>query len=461
MRNLIYRITALTLAIVLLVAIAAGCRGGDGGDETEFIFVSEIAQIASLAANFPNMHNFTLTDGSLYFTTTSDMSGTSLFRTTQIIRVDLDMSDIRNLSNHSILANYTTPPPPNEAEGGSIFIFIMQPNNEDNLWVVERSSYMTFDFPSNFDLSSAEASEIWEHREMLEQSYTIRKLDNTGAEILSVDTDRLVSSPNWDGITTFQADDDGNIYIGSGRTIYVLETDGNIQFTLTTDEFIYPSSLIMLSDGRVAHRGWSGGQLSSLRIIDVDSKAWGELIELPPDVSEVFHGNDEHLAVFYDRSHLMAIDKVTGETVQLLNWVATGIDHAGIGNVLILPDGLILLTRTRSTPGTTGQGSRRTDLAVIRKVPYDEVQEKTVITIATYKPELLTNAVMEFNETNTLYRVEIVERELNWQEQMSDLNKLILEMMTGGGPDIIHTYYVPVNHWAAQDGVKLFLVFPR
>jgi len=453
MKNYLYRITALTLAIALLVAVTAGCRGGDGDGVPEFVFVPEIAPLSSLAGNFPNMHNITITDSAIYFTSISNMSGTSLFRTTQIVRVDLDMSDIRNISNHSSLPNYTLPPPPQEAEGGGVFINAMHTDNEGNLWVSENSVYMTFDFPSNFDVSSADDIKLREYQRFLEPTVgTLRKLDSTGAEILSVDIGPLASSVhNWSGIITFYADDEGNIIIGSGQTIYVLDTDGNTQFSLATDEFIYHDSFIRLSDGRVAHRAWSGGRpSSSLRVLDIDSKAWGDTIELSPDASGIFHGNDEYLAFFNNRSQLMAIDKATGETVQILDWVAAGIEPAEIGNVHVLSGDLILLTRARLRSDATGQLSSRTDLAAIRKVPYDEVQEKTVITIVSYVPSVFTDAVMEFNETNHLYRIEIIELDFNWRESRSDFDKLALEMMTGGGPDIIHTLYFPVHQWAAR-----------
>ena len=448
MQHKISRFSSLMMSVILLISVVTGCRAGKGDDEDvpDDVFVPEITSLSSLALIFPGIQNITLTENAIYFTSTSDIDSTSLFRTTQIIKVELDVSDIKNLSNYTILSNYSIPPPPFEAEGGGVYIYAMQIDNEGSLWVAERSTYATYDFPSNFDNSKVDESEIWEYRNVLEHSYTLRKLDNTGAEVFSVDTERIAANPGWDGITTFHVDDEGNIFIGSNMTLYVLDLNGNTQFTLITEEYIYPDSLIGLSDGRVALRRW-GSQLSAtMRVIDIYNKTWGNTIELPPGVSNIFHGNDEYLVAFNDSTNLLAIDRTTGEIIQILNWIASGIEPAGVDNVVFLPDDLFLLTITTHATDVAGQPSRHTELMIISKTPYDIAEGKTVITIASYIPDSLGPAVLEFNRINALYHVEIYEIERN----RGGIDNLILELMTGSGPDIIQPTGLPFYQWTAQ-----------
>ena len=454
MKKIIYRVIALAIIAVLLTTASTGCRShtDDGKEVSEFVFLPEITSISSLAENFPNMSNITLTESNLYFTSTSNIDSKSLFRTTQIIKVDLDISDISNLSNYSSLSNYTTALPPHNAEGGGVYINTMQIDTNGNLWIAETSSYVIFDFPSNLNVDDMAESEIWEHHRPLEQSYAIRKLDSTGTELLSVDISSIASANlNWVGITAFHADDESNIIIGSGQTIYVLDIDGNIKFTLNTEEFIHPGTFIRLSDGRVAHRGWSNRQLIwTLRVIDTKSKEWGASIELPSSISGVFHGYDDYLVIFSDLTHLLAIDVETNEEIQILNWMASGIEQSGIDTILFLPDDRILFTTTTWVQDIAGKLSRHTDLMVFSKIPYDEAQEKTIITIATYAPHIISAAVIEFNRTNALYRIEINEIEQSFSALGGDLDKLALEIITGGGPDIIHTAYLPFQQWAGR-----------
>ena len=453
MKRFYSRIIVFILVSILLVTAFTGCRAGDDGvDEPEFVFVPEITSLSSLAGIFPNIHNIKLTENALYFTTTTNTDNTTLFRTTKIVKVDLEISDISNLSNYSTLYNYITAPPPHTAEGGNMHITAMQINSNGDLWVAETSRYVTFDFPPGFNMSEAEESDIWGHHKLLELTYTLRKLDNTGAELLSINVDHLaLSNTNWAGITAFHADDDGNIIIGSGQMIYVLDTNGDIQFNIHTEEVISSNSFIELSDGRVAYKSWSNRNMATtLRVIDINNKELGTVIEFPIEVSGIFNGYDEYLVVFSDLTHLLAIDKSTGDTVQIFNWATSGVVSAGIDNILFLPDDRILLTATSLESDGKGQYIRHTDLMIFTKELQDETREKTVITIASYAPYIISDAVVEFNRTNALYQIEIKETDYTSHALVGDLNKFALEMITGGGPDIIHTTYVPFHQWAGH-----------
>jgi len=447
----------VVLISTLLIFTFTGCKknstnDGDAGESSEFVFVPEFTSLSAFAGDLPNIDNIILTESAVYFTSTSDIESATLFRTTQIYRADLTPSNSTNLSNYVRLPNYLIPNPPPNAEGGGVYITAMHTDSNGNLWVAETHSYVTFDFPAGFDENDAKADEIWEFRKPLETFHTVRQLDNTGVELLSVNIDPLLSEiQSWGGITALYVDDNKNIYIAPGQTIFVISTNGNVQFSLSTDDFIHPKSFIRLSDGRVAHAKWNNRLMRyTMQVIDIQNKSWGATTEFPINTQGVFNGHEEYLVVFNDGSDLLALDNDTNEIVHILNWVAGGIGSIGLDNILFLPDDRIVFTTTSWGQDDNGQPSRHTELVVFTKTPQDEIREKTILKLVTVWPHLINNAVVEFNRANSLYRIELIELDINWQEPMGDFDKMALEIITGKGPDIIHTTMFPVNQWAGR-----------
>ena len=243
------------------------------------------------------------------------------------------------------------------------------------------------------------------------------------------------------GINAFFVNDK-NIFIGSGQTIIVLDTDGNIRFTLDTDRFIVPNSFIQLGDRRVAHSNWDNRTLrTTLTVINTETEAWGDTLELPVNTSRTFNGFDDFLLIYSDGVNLLAIDRVSGEEIQIINWTSSGVESSIVDVLHFLPDDRILLI-------TKSPGTGRSDLIILNKTPRDEVPEKIVLTIASTMSHQLSVAVSEFNRTNSLYSIEIIE--VAWDGTATETNKLLLEIITGRGPDMINTYNFPFHHWAGQ-----------
>ena len=245
MKKLLLHIFGTALSLILLFVTATGCDTKDNTNEDlpEFVFVPEFTSLSAFTGNLPNVNNIVLTESAIFFTSTSNIDSTSLFRTTSIYRIDLDKSDLANLSNYTSLLSYTSAPPPPAAEGGGVYITAIHIDGDGDLWVAETYSYVTFDFPHNFDINDADENEIWEHHKPLETNYRIRKLDSIGAEQLSIDINSLASETQYRGGTNaIYVDENDNIFIGYGQTIFILNADGSMQFNLDTDDFIFCDS---------------------------------------------------------------------------------------------------------------------------------------------------------------------------------------------------------------------------
>jgi len=451
MTRICSRIFAVLTVFTLIVTMFAGCDNSPDNDASRseelaaYVFIPEFTSLSALTSDLPNINNIVVTENTLHLTSTSVLESNSLFQTTRIFSVNLENSELTHLKDYSVA------PPPSEAQGGGVYISSMQTDVSENLWIAETWMYVTFDFPLGFDVSGAEESEIWEHHKLLETSHTIRKLDATGKALLSIDIGHLASANDWFGLTSFYIDDEDNIFVGSGQNIIVLDIDGNTQFYLSTDDYITPNSFIRLSDSRVAHFSWSTRQAAAtLQIIDTQNRAWGDTITLPVNVQSVHPGANEYLVIMDDGMNLTGIQEETGDIIQILNWMNSGVDPVGVANVLILSDERIMLTTTIMEYGSERQPSQRTELLILDKIAQNEVSEKSVITIASSSPHLISNAVTEFNRINSLYRVEIIEVEMRGSTIMEDIDGLALDIITGGGPDMIHTHFFPFHQWAGR-----------
>jgi len=444
------RMMAALLALTLLASMLIGCsRDADDTPDIEkesssdFAFVPEFTSLSALAGDLPNMGNITIANNTVYFTSTSELKNDDLFRTTRIFTIDIDDSSL------AYLPNYEAAPPPHEAQGGGVHITALHVDADGNLWVAEESSFVEFDFPFHFDLSKAEVGEIWEHVSRHETSYNIRKLDSTGAELQSIDVSHLTAAPDWFGIFSFHVDEDENVFIGSGQFIYVLDVDGETQFSLDTGDFIMPNSFIRLSDGRTAFFDWSGTMAAqSLWAIDVQGKSWGENISLPENVLNVFSGVDEFLVIISDSINLSGIHIDTGDILPIINWADSIGMPAGLGNVTFLQDGRVMFTNTTFEHGFISG----TELITLSRTPRDELPEKITLTLAaTFQlPQEIISAIAEFNRTNAFYRIETILFEPGWHTMADDFGRLALDITTGNGPDIIDTIYLPFNQWAAR-----------
>jgi len=440
------------ISICLILAMLTACRNetNEPEDEQAFVFVPEFTSLSALAGDLPNISNIIITENTIYLTSASDIKNDSLFRTTRIFSIDLDKSAL------SYLPDYIAASPPRGAEGGGVYINSMQLDSDGNLWVAETGKFVTFDFPPDFNIEEADVSEIWVHSKPMETSNTVRKLDTTGAELLSLDiTIPALSIQSGFDITAFCIDDESNIFIGSGPAVHVFDTDGNLLFSLETGDFIHPRNLIRLSDGTVAYGVISGYTSLKLQTIDVQNKAHGAIIDLSGNAYDIFNGSGEYLVIFNDNINLYGIDIKSGDTVQILNWAKSGVDAGRLDSILILPDKRVMLTIVEIEYSSIGQSSHRIELITLNITPQEEVKGKTVLSLFSFMPYSVNAAVAEFNRTNASYRIEVTDffegaNMIDMNLAKDGIDKLALDIITGSGPDIIHTTMIPFHQWAAR-----------
>jgi len=336
------------------------------------------------------------------------------------------------------LPNYEGGTPPYDDAMGSFYISSLIVD-DGYIWVAEFGNFYRLDVPDDFD---GEEWDMWGYYQDLGSVVNIRKLDKTGAEVLSLDISALSAGSDWFFINAFTIDSEGNIYIGSESTIHVLNNDGSRQFKLEVEDWV--RQLIRMPDGSVGHFGWSNVDMSNtIRMINTQTRGWGETIPLPQNVWDVYPGSGEYSLLYRDSNNLFGIDAETNEPVKLLNWLDSNIAADNLENISILPDGRIICTNTRWSQNT---GEQQFELFILTRTPYAELPERTVLTLATvWLDWSIRPLIVQFNRTNPTYRIQVIDySEFNTEDDWTvGLTRLSTDLIAGRVPDMLDVSGLP------------------
>jgi len=244
--------------------------------------------------------------------------------------------------------------------------------------------------------------------------------------------------------TAYTYDNEDNIYIGTDSTIYVLDDEGRTAFTLDVQ---WVESLIGTQDGKVAHSGWAmkGRDFS---VIDVANKSFGQSIDLPNNVNDIYPGNDIYTLIFTDGIGLYGIEKESGETVMLLKWIDSDMVLSGLGHIKFLEDGrLIATSQTWDSEGPVHE------VIFLTKTPYSELPERSILTLATFHLDWdVRSAIVRFNRLSNTHRIHVTDyAEFSTDEDWNaGLTRLSTEIIAGNIPDILDVSNLPYNQYAAK-----------
>ena len=433
--NSVYYVVMAALIATIITIVSTGCQSDSGDDSNlpDFVYVPEIIPLP-MPEDVEWISNIMLSDDSVYFSASAIGDEETPFHTFNIYRMDLTGSAVEKLPNYSA----ATEVPP-EAEEGSVQIYAFCVDNDGNIWVAERGEF--YYFPEDSDEDDWER---WYKRTIVMEFTRIRKLDKTGAEILSFDISHLFAGKDWFHIYAFNLDSENNVYVGEENTIHVFNSEGNLLFSLDVP---WIERLINLSDGTVAHASW-GAYGRALNKIDVPGKKFGESINLPMNANNLYAGNEEYSFIFSDNNGLYGLETQTGEAVNLLNWIDSDMTQDGLGDMMLLPDGRILvISQTHNREGMLNE------LIFLTKTPYSELPERITLTLASFQLDWsIRSAIVKFNRESTTHRIHVTDyaefsTDDDWQ---AGLTKLSAEIIAGNIPDILDVSNLPFNQYAAK-----------
>ena len=426
-------IIIITMIATSLFVISVGC-GNDYNNErgrisaTDYVHLQEFVSFDELSSELPNINNTVLVNDMLYFTAMDEEYNGSRFHINRLFSLNVESMELTELSNYT-----QAHPTPSDADGGGAWISALSADSDGHLWIVEQGDFFRFDLPDNFDINNANEDELWAYRTDFEIITSLRKLNNTGAELLSIDLSQVNNRQAVRGINALGVDSEGNIYLGFMNSIFVIDIDGNILFDVAVET--PHNRLIRLSDGTVAAFGDDGRGGMHLHVIDVQSRSLMSNVEIPTGTQNVFLGNDDFLIFASDGTYLLGIETETGNTVHLLNFVDNGVIPLNIRNIAILPDERILLV-------TQSINNQETDLVFLSAISVEEVGERQILTLGSWFTSLdVLSAVTRFNATSATHIIEIMDYG-EWGiehhgNSMMGMNRLIMDITTGNSPDII------------------------
>ena len=443
MKKTLFRLLAVCLTVAMILPILAGCRRDTNAFETpDYVYVAEIINIDG---EFREIRDLVFFDDTIFFWSTTIIDEETWEVAVNIHSMNLDGTNVTELPNYSI---GELPTPDAQSNFG---INALTVDNDGFLWVAEQGQFFTFDLPDDFD---GEDWERWDYYVDLGSIMQVRKLDNTGREILTIDTSALA---DWFHATALSVDGDGYIYIGTQDSIFVLNSDAELQFRIEVGDWV--DQLFRMPDGNIAFFGWIENE-RALRRIDRSARDWGETIALPRNAWQVFPGDEEHFLIFQDGSNLFGIETESGESVRLLNWLESNLLADGINNIVMLADGRILCTS--QTWGRPTAGMMMSDptfeLNILTRVAYADLPERTVLTLATVSLDWqLRNYILDFNRTNPAYRVHVIDYidefsgEEDWVVAMTNaVTRLSTDIIAGRIPDILDLTNLPFEQYVAR-----------
>jgi ABC-type glycerol-3-phosphate transport system substrate-binding protein len=426
----------------------------DADDLQEQHFYVEVIPLPSLPPGYVHANHFNFVDDIIYFVAQS-IDSEAPFPHNVIFTMSINEQTLSKLQNYTMLT-----PPPN-ALGGSTSICALFTAKDGSIWIIEVGNYFTLEETNNIDVDSDVNSnyEIYN----IDPIYTLRKLDNTGVELISYDINELAARHEFFNITSFIVDDDDNIYIcagannNSGATIYLLDTNGNMSFSLTTPNRI--NRFIKLGSGEIAFRS-EHNTSSVLQVIDVMNQTLGERIDIPIGANNVFSGNDTFSYFFTNEQGLYGVDSINSDIKKIFNYSDNNISPYGIDQITFISDGGIIITNISETVGFNEQNVLFTVLRVAENdanntdnanIPTPNKVEMTLGTLQ-LNPEL-ENAVRVFNNTSSTHYIQIINYSsfVNQNDRTGALARLNTDIIAGRIPDILFLINMPFENYVNKE----------
>jgi len=238
-----------------------------------------------------------------------------------------------NGTNLTELLGYTLPVAIPLGKSGNISINAMTVDNLGNIWVYER----------------------WYFGENAKGS-TIRKLDSTGTELLSINTRYY----NVDNMLSFIIDNDENIFLlfhtVNSTEFFVTNNKGTVVFQ--PNNFLTYNNLAQLPNGNVVYihpldYDKELGERRVVREIDINNKTYNDLFTLNDIIKYVVTGIGDYDLLIADPNDIInGIIIETGDADVLFKWSKIGVRNpSGIENLTLLPEGRLIFTYSKSIGG--------------------------------------------------------------------------------------------------------------
>lgn len=270
------------------------------------------------------------------------------------------------------------------------------------------------------------------------ESVLLRKIDADGKLIEETDTgNTFLNIPDF-YIQSILTDKDGNYYICTGQSVYVLNSEGELYFEASAEDYI--SGMFPIRDEKIAicYLGNNGWQIEEIDVAKKELKPLDSSITF--DYGSYQSGTETDL-LYTMGSVLYTCNLTDVKPQRILDWVDCDINSNYLKSYRILEDGRIAAV-TMDWSSENGE----TELAVLTKKNRADVPQKKVLVYGSwYIPYFTNQDIVAFNKQSDEYRIEIKQygdENTDFETRVSLFNADIAE---GKGPDIIDLQYCPLS----------------
>ena len=462
------RTLALLLAAVLLLGCLSGCKksestgdptapgssssqtssGSKSPTEAEYAYQAEYY---SFPDNLHYVQAVELLDNTVYFvasiedgekTETSrwfDENGeehTDEYSYT-VYRNALLTMDLDTLASQE-MENFHLPEVP-EGWNGSSYINQIHVVEDGSIWVAVSLNTYRYNTPEGVEMGD---EEYWNYYEEGINAGMLVHLSKDGTEIGRIELGEGVS------ISSFIFTDDGTIYASDYENVYVLDKDGNLQFTLDGLDY---NEISKFSGNEVGVIGWEYNEMTKesgyfFKTIDVAAKTWGQKKDIPVAAWRVFPGDEVYDFYYVSNNNIFGYKDATKTQTKVVDWMECDVNSNNIGNYSILPDG-----RVYAVYNDWNGESTDSQLVVLTRVDRSTIQEKTVLKLACFYLDWdLRSKIVEFNKTSSTHRIIVQDYSEVSEDTAVALQKLNTEILAGNVPDIFLTSNLPMSQYAAK-----------
>lgn len=475
----------LVLALVLALGLLSACGGEGGPTNTPAPEFAYVAKYTELEGEFEGMNNACFAGGRIYFMSSvqdgeitesypsRDENGNPILDengepvmeeytypnyVTALFSMNADGSDLKRVGSYAPTAI------PEGAQGGSwVSAFTAAPDGR--LIVAENVSYSTGSgepgaatgsdlevAPLSVDVPvTSDAPDVGEFTYV--EKYLLRVFDQQGNETASIDLSQFnENEEEYFYMSGMVADGDRGICVSVGNELLGISFEGELLYRIPAGEGIDGfMSLVNLSDGSAAVLAYAN-DYSEIKLLSVDAET-GKLVDnevgFDRSVYRVYPFGGDYDFGYNKGESFFGFDADTGKETKLLTWINCDVDGNNLSGVFPQENGDIVCLTTEYG----NEGGSTNYLISLVKTPYDQVPQKTTLTLAcTGLDYTVKSEILKFNRMDGDYRIEVRDySEYNTDEDYTAGNtKLITEIGAGAVPDILITNGLPIDTFSAR-----------
>ena len=456
------KVTALILALLTVISLFAGCNKNKEDDTgmPAFIFKPEYNEVKIDSEDFW-IRGFVASSDAIYLWANVaegerefkyydyDANGNAIEQSymgstyvCRLFRADKDGKNLEMLPNFGINTDYINEDA--EERGVSMSNFFVTDDGKPGM--IRFEDVTIYDLPEGFDPKN---DQKWNYDSTNTTTYYYEVFDETGKTVVSKEVGKLVNGEG-DGISSFATDGDGNIYTCSwnnSSSIFVYNPDMSQKIATIKSEG-NPSSLIRMSNGKVAMSSW-GDNGYELRTIDLAAGKTGDKLPLSQNIYNAMTGNGDY--ILYNRTEIGIVGvKADGTVEEVANWIDSDLNADNMGYIASFENGDFVCT----SDSYDENGKHTIELIKLVKTPYDPNTKREVITVACMGIDYNTKQrVIAFNKKNTEYRMRLVDYSQynTGDDNTAGITKLNTEIIAGHIPDIfaINTQ-MPITQYSGK-----------